>query len=74
MELQSLIRFARGETPAELLLANARVVNVLSGEIILTNVAIVSSRIVGLGDYEAQEVLDLQTPPHPGDPDTFCPS
>ncbi len=60
MELQSLIRFARGEAPAELLLANAQVINVLSGEIIPTNVAIVSSRIVGLGDYEAQEVLDLQ--------------
>lgn len=59
MELQSLIRFARGESPAELLLANARVVNVLSGEIIPTNVAIVRSRIVGLGDYEANEVLDL---------------
>jgi len=60
VELQSLIRFARGEAPAELLLANAQVVNVLSGEIIPTSVAIVSSRIVGLGDYEAQEVLDLQ--------------
>jgi len=60
VELQSLIRFARGEAPAELLLANAQVINVLSGEIIPTSVAIVSSRIVGLGDYEAQEVLDLQ--------------
>ncbi len=60
MELQSLIRSARGEAPAELLLANARVVNVLSGEIIPTDVAIVRSRIVGLGDYEAEEVLDLE--------------
>jgi adenine deaminase len=60
VELQSLIRFARGEAPAELLLANAQVINVLSGEITPTSVAIVSSRIVGLGDYEAQEVLDLQ--------------
>lgn len=59
MELQSLIRFARGEAPAELLLENARVVNVLSGEIIPTDVAIVRSRIVGLGDYEAEERLDL---------------
>ena len=60
MELQSLIRFARGEAPAELLIKNSRVVNVLSGEIVSTNVAIVGSWIVGLGDYEADEVLDLE--------------
>ena len=60
MELQSLIRFARGEAPAELLLENAQVVNVLTGEILLSKVAIVGSRIVGLGDYEADENLDLE--------------
>ncbi|RME81464.1 MAG: adenine deaminase [Caldilineae bacterium] len=60
MELATIIRYARGDEPAELLLKNARVVNVLSGEIIPTNVAIVHSRIVGLGDYEAQEVIDLE--------------
>ena len=60
MELQTLIRFARGEAPVELLLKNARVVNVLSGEIVPSDVAIVRSRIVGLGDYEAEETLDLE--------------
>ncbi len=60
MELQSLIRFARGEVPAELLLRNAQVINVLSGEIVTTDVALVRSRIVGLGDYEAEETLDLE--------------
>ena len=60
MELQSIISFARGDSPAELLLRNARVVNVLSGEIIDTHVALVRSRIVGLGDYEADETLDLE--------------
>ena len=59
MELQSLIRFARGEAPAELLIKNARVVNVSSGEIIATDVAIVRSRIVGLGNYDADEILDV---------------
>lgn len=59
MELESLIRYARGEEEADLLLANARVVNVHSGEIIPTNVAIVRSHIVGLGDYKAKEVVDL---------------
>lgn len=60
MELATLIRYARGDEPAELLLKNARVVNVLSGEIMPTNVAVVSSRIVGLGDYEADKVIDLE--------------
>ncbi len=60
MELQSLIRFARGEAPAELLLRNAQVINVLSGEIVPTHVALVRSRIVGVGDYEAEETLDLE--------------
>jgi adenine deaminase len=60
LELQSLIRFARGEVPAELLLRNAKVINVLSGEVETTHVALVRSRIVGLGDYEAEETLDLE--------------
>lgn len=60
MELRSLIRFARGEVPADLLLKNARLVDVLSGEIVSTDVAIVRSRVIGLGDYEAEETLDLE--------------
>ncbi|MCX7840583.1 MAG: adenine deaminase [Anaerolineae bacterium] len=60
MEISHLIRVARGEEPAELLLKNARVVNVFSGEIEETGVAITHSRIVGLGnDYPAQRVIDL---------------
>jgi adenine deaminase len=59
MELGTLIRYARGDEPAELLLKNARVINVFSGEIMSTNVAVVHSRIVGLGDYEAEETIDL---------------
>lgn len=61
MEISHLIRVARGEEPAELLLKNARMVNVFSGEIEETGVAITHSRIVGLGnDYPAQRVVDLQ--------------
>jgi adenine deaminase len=55
-----LISYARGDTPADLLLTNTRVVNVLSGEIVETDVAILRSRIVGLGPYEANEVIDLE--------------
>lgn len=61
MEISSLIKVARGEEPAELLLKNARVVNVFSGEIEEAGVAITHSRIVGLGnDYPTQRVIDMR--------------
>ncbi|MBI2835243.1 MAG: adenine deaminase [Acidobacteria bacterium] len=60
MELELLVRHARGVEPAQLLLKNARVVNVLSGEVVPSDVAIVHSRIIGLGTYDAAETMDLQ--------------
>lgn len=59
MELAQIIRVARGDEPADTLLKNCRVINVFTGEIIETNLAIVHSRIVGLGDYEARQTVDL---------------
>jgi adenine deaminase len=50
---------ARGDEPADLLLKNAKVVNVFTGDIDETNIAIVHSRIAGLGDYQAHQVEDL---------------
>jgi len=50
---------ARGEEPAELLFKNARLVNVLSGEIHKANIAVADGRVVGVGDYEAEKVIDL---------------
>jgi adenine deaminase len=58
MDLKSLIAHARGGAPVDLLVKNARVVNVFSGEIVSTSVAIVESYVVGLGDYEARAVID----------------
>ena len=56
-----LISVAKGELPADLVLANARVVNVLTGEIEPSNVAICQGRIAGVGDYHrAKQVLDLE--------------
>ncbi len=60
MEIGAIVRAARGEEPAELLLKNARVVNVFSGEVEETSIAIMHSRIVGLGNYDAQTVTDLK--------------
>jgi len=56
----NLISVAKGELPADLILANARVVNVFTGEIEPGNVAICGDRIAGVGDYrQAKQVLDL---------------
>jgi len=57
--LQQKLGIARGERPAELLFKNANLVNVLSGEIHRTHVAVEDGRVVGLGDYEAHKVVDL---------------
>ncbi len=59
-KLGRIIKVARGEEEADLLFKNARLVNVLSGEIHEADVAVADSRVVGLGDYQAKEVLDLQ--------------
>jgi adenine deaminase len=59
-KLTRLIAVAKGVEPADLVLANARVVNTLNGEIETGNVAICGGRVAGVGDYQqAKEVLDL---------------
>ena len=58
--LQQKLAIARGEQPAELLFKSARLVNVLSGEIHRTNVAVDDGRVVGFGDYRARRVIDLR--------------
>jgi len=51
---------AKGELPADLILANAKVVNVFSGEVEPGNVAICRDSIAGIGDYhQARRVIDL---------------
>jgi adenine deaminase len=59
VDLKSLIRHSRGDEPADVLLRNGRVVNVLSGEVMSTHVAVAGDFIVGLGDYPARDIIDL---------------
>jgi len=55
-----LISVAKGELPADLILANARIVNVFTGDIEPGNIAIYRDTIAGVGDYhQAKQVLDL---------------
>lgn len=58
--IQQKLSVARGEQRAELLFKNARVVNVFSGEIHKTNVAVEDGRVIGFGDYKAKKVIDLK--------------
>ncbi|HKF38508.1 MAG TPA: amidohydrolase family protein, partial [Ktedonobacteraceae bacterium] len=62
--LQRRIRVARGEIPAELVLRNARLVNVCSGECYPADIAIAGGRVVGISapgeGYRGHEERDLQ--------------
>jgi len=58
--LATLIRRARGQEPADLLLANGQVINVFTGEVLQADIAIAGGIIVGLGQgYTARETIDL---------------
>jgi adenine deaminase len=60
MDLVQSITLARGDEPADLALRNAQLVNVFSGEIYATDVAIAGGVIVGLGSgYAARQEVDL---------------
>jgi adenine deaminase len=54
LSLRDFVTAARGAAPADLVLANARVVNVLTGEIHEGTVGVKGDRILGLGDYRAE--------------------
>ena len=58
-DIQHKLSVARGETPADLLFKNARLVNVISGELHEANVAVDDGRVIGFGDYEAKEIIDI---------------
>ncbi|MBM2827147.1 MAG: ade [Dehalococcoidia bacterium] len=60
MDLAGLIAVARGNAPADLIIANARVVNVFNGEIEEGNIAIHQGRIAGIGSYsEGKRTMDV---------------
>ena len=61
MVYEKLLAVSRGDQPADLILTNGRVINVYSGEILDTDVAIVDGMIAGFGPYEAAHTCDLQS-------------
>jgi len=61
MNLPRTLAVARGDEPADLLLRNARLVNVLSGEIHRADIAIAGPVIAGIGTgYRARRTIDLE--------------
>lgn len=59
--LKSLISVAKGEHPADLLITNAKIINVFSGEIEEGNIAVTGEYIAGIGDYASgKDIHDAQ--------------
>jgi adenine deaminase len=59
--LETRIAQARGDEPADLVLRNGLIYDLVSGEMFDGDVAICDDMIVGVGDvYDGREVLDLQ--------------
>jgi adenine deaminase len=59
MNKADLIAAARGERPVDRLFANARLVNVFSGEIETCDIAVFEGFVAGFGAYPARERVDL---------------
>ncbi|MCK4342291.1 MAG: adenine deaminase [Phycisphaerae bacterium] len=60
MDLKTRVDIAAGRQPADLVLKNGRIVNVLSCEILDGDVAIAGDRIVGIGSYEGRNTVDVE--------------
>ena len=56
-DLTRLVSVARGDESADLILADARVVNVFTGEIIRADVAVAGGFIAAVGDYNNAETI-----------------
>jgi len=57
--LTSLIKASKGEIWCDLSIRNARLADVFSGKVIDTGIGIKDGYIVGYGEYEADEIIDL---------------
>ncbi|HDI83239.1 MAG TPA: adenine deaminase, partial [candidate division WOR-3 bacterium] len=61
MRIRDIIPVALGEKEADVLLKNAKIVNVFSGDIEEGNIALYRKRIAGIGDYKkGKKIIDLK--------------
>jgi adenine deaminase len=60
MRLERLLKVARGDEPADLVLRNGHVINVFTGEVVMADVALAGETIAGLGEgYVGRAEIDL---------------
>ena len=59
MDMTEIIRCARGDQPADVLLVGARSLNVFDGSLQPGNIAIKGGLVAGIGDYRARQTVDL---------------
>ncbi len=57
-ELARRLSVARGDEPADLVLAGGHVLSVFTGELLEADVAIAGERVAGVGHYEGREAVD----------------
>ncbi|MBA3065265.1 adenine deaminase [bacterium] len=55
-----LVKTARGKVPVDILFKNAKLVNVFSGRIEKTGVAVHKGVVVGFGNYKAKKTVDIK--------------
>ena len=60
MTFHEIIKAARGEKPADLLITNARIINVFTGDIVADSFAVSDGYIIGFGEYQAKKTIDLR--------------
>ena len=59
MSRKDIIRCARGDLPADLLLTDGFMLNVFTGDILPGNIAIKNGTIVGIGNYQSIKKVDI---------------
>ncbi|MDQ3811733.1 MAG: adenine deaminase [Chloroflexota bacterium] len=60
MAVRDRILAARGRLAADLVLKRARVANLFTNEVLVTDIAVHDGHVVGLGEYEGRREIDLQ--------------
>ena len=60
MNLTEIIKAARGEKPADLLVTDARIINVFTAEIVTGSFAVSEGYFIGFGDYSAKKTIDAR--------------
>ena len=58
--LEDVVAAARGDKIADILIKNVSMVNVFTGEIYETSIALYGGYIVGFGEYKARKILDAK--------------